>query len=174
MSAHYANIVAVSENLIHKYQTNNPFTIAKALGIEILYSDNLKQLKGMYCIIKRNRFIILNNKNSTEINRIVCAHELGHDRLHRAYTDRTSFREFTLCDMTSQYEYEANIFAANLLLSDNEMLEYIKNGYDVPQIAMATNTDINLVALKADSLIRNGYNLNKQVHNSKFLKNNLQ
>lgn len=170
MSAYYSNIIAASEKLIRKYQTNDPFIIAKALGIEILYSDKLKRLKGMYRIIKRNRFIILNSKNSTEINRIVCAHELGHDRLHKVYADSEAFQEFTLYDMSSQYEYEANIFAANLLLSNEAVLELVENGYDSLQIAMATNTDINLVALKVDLLIRNGYNLNKQSHNSKFLK----
>lgn len=170
MSAYYSNIIAASEKLIRKYQTNNPFVIAKALGIEILYSDNLNRLKGMYQIINRNRFIILNSKNSSEINRIVCAHELGHDRLHSSYATSKSFQEFTLYDTSSQYEYEANIFAANLLLSNEEVLEYIKNGYNSLQIAMATSTDINLVALKVDLLIRNGYSLNKQLHNSKFLK----
>lgn len=170
MSAYYANIAACSIDLIRKYGTRDPFAIAKALGIEILYSDDMNRLKGMYRIIKRNRFIILNSKNSSEMNRIVCAHELGHDRLHRDFAKTTPLQEFMLYDMASRHEYEANIFAANLLLDDDEMLEYIKNGYDTLQIAKATETDINLVALKVDYLIRNGYNLKKQEHNNKFLK----
>ena len=104
------------------------------------------------------------------MNRIVCAHELGHDRLHRNFAKDTLFQEFMLYNMASRHEYEANIFAANLLLDDDEVLEYIKNGYDTLKIASATETDINLVALKVDYLIRNGHNLIKQEHNSKFLK----
>ena len=167
---YYTNIAACSKGLIKKYKTNDPFVIAKALGIEILYSDDLKRLKGMYRVIKRNRFIILNNKNSPEMSRIVCAHELGHDQLHREFAKNTPFQEFVLYDMASRHEYEANVFAANLLLDDSEVLEYIENGYDTLQIASATETDINLVALKVDYLIRNGHNLIKQEHNSKFLK----
>ena len=72
--------------------------------------------------------------------------------------------------MTSRREYEANIFAANLLLDDREILKYIKEGYDTLQIAKMTYTDINLVALKVDFLIRNGYYLKSQDYNSGFLK----
>ena len=43
-------------------------------------------------------------------------------------------------------------------------------GMDTVQIAAATETDINLVALKADSLIRAGYALRKQPHDSRFLR----
>ncbi len=170
MSNYYASIAKCSNGLIRKYGTRDPFVIAKSLGIEILYCSGLNRLKGMYRIIKRNRFIILNEKNSPEMNRIVCAHELGHDRLHRDFAKSTPIQEFMLYDMASRHEYEANIFAASLLLDDGEVLEYIANGYDTLQIAKATKTDINLVALKVDYLIRNGHDLVKQEHNSKFLK----
>ena len=170
MNAYYADIAACSDKLIKKFNTRDPFVIAEGLGITIIYSDKLKRLKGMYRIIKRNRFIFLNSKNTNEMNRIVCAHELGHDRLHRDFAKTTPIQEYMLYDMASRHEYEANIFAANLLLDDKEVLEYIENGYDTLQIASATETDINLVALKVDYLIRNGYNLNKQEHNNKFLK----
>ena len=49
-------------------------------------------------------------------------------------------------------------------------LEYIYKGYDTERIAQITNTDINLVALKADILIHKGYKLNEQGYDSKFLK----
>ena len=48
-------------------------------------------------------------------------------------------------------EYEANMFAAQVALPDEEILEYIYGGYDVGQIARAMCSDINLVALKAVS-----------------------
>jgi Zn-dependent peptidase ImmA (M78 family) len=104
------------------------------------------------------------------MNAIVCAHELGHDQLHRVLAKDTPFQEFMLYDMASRTEYEANIFAAELLLDTGSVLEYVKNGYDSLQIASATGTDINLVALKVDSLIRSGYDLREQPHDSKFLK----
>jgi len=156
--------------LMDMFDTRDPFRIASKLGIEIMYTDALKRLKGMYRVIKRNRFIILNSKNSDKMNRIVCAHELGHDRLHREYAKENTLKEFMLYDMSTRQEYEANVFAASLLLDDETMLEYIKNGYDAEQIASATRTDINLVALKVDTLIREGYPLREQWYDSRFLR----
>lgn len=159
-----------SKKLVRTYKTNDPFEIALSLGINVIYSPDLKRLKGMYRIIKRNRFIILNENNTDSMNRIVCAHELGHDQFHREFAKTSAIQEFMLYDMTSRREYEANIFAANLLLDDKEILDFISMGYDSLQIANATSTDINLVALKVDHLIRSGYTLNSLEHNSKFLK----
>lgn len=170
MENYFTDITARSRRLIKRYGTRDPFIIAEKLGIEIVYADELKRLKGMYRVIKRNRFIFLNSANSHAMNAIVCAHELGHDQLHREYAKTTPIQEFMLYDMASRREYEANIFAADLLLDDKEVLDYIDKGYDTLQIAKATYTDINLVALKVDWLIRNGYYLNKQEHDNKFLK----
>ena len=60
---------------------------------------------------------------------------------------------------------------ARLLLSDEEILDYIYHyRFDSEQIARATHTDINLVALKVAHLIEKGYKLRALEHNSKFLK----
>ena len=39
-------------------------------------------------------------------------------------------------------EYEANIFASQISLPDDEILEYIESGYDIQQIARAMHSDI--------------------------------
>lgn len=155
---------------MNRYDTRDPFHIASKLGVEIIHTNTLKSLKGMYRVIKRNRFIILNSNNSHKMNRIVCAHELGHDCLHRDYAKKNVLKEFMLYDISTRQEYEANVFAAALLLDDETMLEYVKDGYDAEQIASATGTDINLVALKIDTLIREGYPLREQWYNSRFLR----
>ena len=170
MKNYFNDITARTQKLIQKFGTRDPFAIAKNLDIDIIYASNFGKLKGMYRVIQRNRFIFLNVKNNDRLNTIVCAHELGHDQLHRQFAKETPFQEFMLYDMASRTEYEANIFASELLLDTKSVIEYVKNGYDALQIANATETDINLVALKVDSLIRNGYDLKEQPHNSKFLK----
>ena len=40
--------------------TRDPFQIAKELGISVLLCEDFGSLKGMYRVIKRNRFIFLN------------------------------------------------------------------------------------------------------------------
>jgi len=164
------DIVRRARALCRRCGTRDPFALAAALGIHILYADTLHRLKGMYCVIKRNRFIILNAENGSQLGRIVCAHELGHDQLHRDFAGNHAMPELMLYDMSVRREYEANVFAAELLLDDGEMLDLIAEGMDAAQIAAATETDVNLVALKADSLIRAGYALRGQEHNAKFLR----
>lgn len=72
----------------------------------------------------------------------------------------------------NRMEYEANIFALQASLPDDTILEYIENGYDIQQIVRAMSSDINLVALKVDTFIAQGYQLRKQEHRSDFLKYN--
>ena len=67
-------------------------------------------------------------------------------------------------------EYEANVFAAQVSLPDDEILDYIYAGYDIGQIAKMMESDINLVALKADALIAKGYSFRSQEHRNNFLK----
>jgi len=70
----------------------------------------------------------------------------------------------------NRMEYEANLFAAQISLSDEDFLELAERGYDTQQIARALNSDINLVALKAGTLISQGYRLRQQEHCNDFLR----
>ena len=76
-----------------------------------------------------------------------------------------------LYDMRSKPEYEANIVAAEILLDNDELLDYIYYyRYSAEQIARAMHTDINLVALKIAHLNELGYDLRPIEHRCNFLK----
>jgi len=157
--------------LVKRCGTRDPFKIAKEIGVNIMFVDNLSKLKGVYRVIKRNRWIFINSNLSPKMQRIVCAHELGHDQLHRHLAKGDGLVEFMLYDMQSRPEYEANIVASEILLPDDEVLEYIYGyQYDAEQIARAMSSDINLVALKVARLNQKGYNLNQIESKSDFLK----
>lgn len=164
-------VVARADEITKKYNTRDPFKLVNDLGISLFYCDFLKQ-KGAYKVILRNRFIFLNQNLDEVSKKIVLLHEIGHDILHRSEAVKVGgFREFNIFDMRdNRMEYEANVFAAQVELDDDEFLEYCNMGYDIQQIAMAMNSDINLVALKTDILISQGYRLQKQEHKSNFLK----
>ena len=70
-------------NLVKRCNTRDPFKIAEAIGVKVMFVDNFEKLKGVYRVIKRNRWIFINSNLSERMQRIVCAHELGHDQLHR-------------------------------------------------------------------------------------------
>ncbi len=161
----------IGESLVRRYGTRDPFKIAKELGINVIFCDNFGSLKGMYRVIKRNRFIFINKALSSRMKAIVCAHELGHDLLHRQLARANGLHEFMLYDMDTRAEYEANIIAAEILIDTDDLLEYIYNyHYSAEQIARALHTDINLVALKIAHLTQIGYDLRSIDHKSDFLK----
>lgn len=147
------------QSKIKKSRTRNPFTIAEDNGIMLIFDSNLNKMKGMYTIIKRNRIIILNDNMPERMQQIVCAHELGHDALHRQFAKDGGLREFMLYDMKSRPEYEANMYAADLLLDDEEVMGLAKDGYDMQQVAGMLNTDINLIGLKMASMNYRGFDL---------------
>lgn len=169
MSAEHLTLVG--NRLIKRCGTRDPFEIAADIGVEVLFCKDFGSLKGMYRVIKRNRFIFINNDLPGWLQRIVCAHELGHDQLHRQFAQDSPIREFMLYDMRSKPEYEANIVAAEILLNNDELLDYIYYyRYSAEQIARAMHTDINLVALKIAHLNELGYDLRPIEHRSNFLK----
>ena len=103
---------------------------------------------------------------------MVCGHEIGHDTLHRALAKaNNSLPEFVLFDMRTKHEYEANALAAHLLIDEDELIEYLREGYDVVQLSGMMNTNINLMLVKLNEMNRMGWRLNiPYVPRSDFLK----
>ena len=49
-------LTVVGERLVKRFGTRDPFQIATGLGISVKLCDRYNSLKGMYMVIKRNRF----------------------------------------------------------------------------------------------------------------------
>ena len=129
---------------------------------------NFTTQKGAYIYIARNSYILLKNDLPEPMRSIVILHEIGHHMLHKDIAK--SFKEFNIFDPTGNImEYEANLFAAQVMLPDNDTVELIKQGYSVTHIAVSLNTDPNLVALKATELERWGLALNIPDFKTNFL-----
>ena len=90
------------EKLVKRCGTRDPFEIARQLGIEVIFHSNFGSMKGMYRVVRRNRFIFINRDLTPQMQRIVCAHELGHDQLHRNLAKTGALQEFMLYDMTTK------------------------------------------------------------------------
>jgi Zn-dependent peptidase ImmA (M78 family) len=113
--------------IVKKYKSNNPFTIAKLKGIVLLYAD-LGETLGFYFYDSRIKFININNKLDENLQRFVCAHELGHAVLHPK--SNTPFLKRQTLFSTDKIEREANEFAVHLLLH-GENLEDYETKYDI-------------------------------------------
>lgn len=169
-----SKIVEKANQIYKRCNSRDPYAIADDLGIKIIECPFNSQ-RGAYKVIKRNRFIFIKEDLDQVMKNIVLLHEIGHDILHRSEATRIGgLQEFEIFNMrNNRMEYEANIFASQLGLDDDEFLKYCEYGYDVQQIAAAMNSDINLIALKADTLISQGYRLRRQEHRNDFLKYNI-
>ena len=66
--------------------------------------------------------------NKHPARRLVCAHEIGHDRFHRHLAIMNpQAQELISYDMSSKQEREVNVFAAEILLPDDEVIKLINN-----------------------------------------------
>ena len=160
-----------ANRIVRQCGTRNADRIANELGLIVMPRDFTRQ-KGAYMVIEQNRYIFINKNLHPVMHNIVLLHEIGHDCLHRSEAIKIGgLKEFNIFDMGDQrMEYEANMFAEQIALPDDEVLEYIYAGYDVGQIARAMRSDINLVALKVAELNTRGYRFREQEHRNDFLK----
>ena len=142
----------IPPKLISRYGTRDPFRICREKDIEIMYRDDFIGQKGAFSLMLNVPFIFINNNLSDEMKRIVCAHELGHAMLHRKLCRKKknqTIYEYEIFDIRDNTEYEANIFAANLLIDEKEMNDYMTSyGYDIVQTARAMDLNVNLLLIK--------------------------
>lgn len=130
--------------LIKKYNTNDPFKIARSRGIEILF-ENLGSTRG-YFNKSFNIKIIHINENANEKDRLfICAHELGHAILHPEAN--TPFLKKHTLFTTDRIETEANIFAMSLI----QQRDYSFLAED--SLLFLENDDHQLINLVRDHLI---------------------
>ena len=151
-------IYDIVQDIMNKSKETDPFRIAEAHGIFIRY-DELGKLLGMYTIMQKCRFIIINKNLPYIWKRIVCAHELGHDTLHRHIAASRALQEFGYIDLTSKPEYEANIFAAELLINDDDVISLAQEKHDFGHIAAELNIEPNFLALKFRNMNMRGIDL---------------
>lgn len=156
-----SRLFTVPVELIKEFGTNDPFVIAqglrkfngKPIRIETSFVATKKQ-KGFCTRILNNYFIFVSQNLSEQMQRMVCGHELGHVLFHqdRLGYDRQgkpqSLVEWELFDIKDNTEYEANLFAANLLIDTDELKDMIYQGYDIVSIASAMNVNVNMMAIK--------------------------
>ena len=100
-------------NLILKYDTANPYQLAKCLKFDIYELDLPPAIRGFLVRPLRRKCIVLNVALSELQKNIVLCHELGHARLHSGYGYYLSINKpyYIPC----RRENEANEFAIRLL-----------------------------------------------------------
>lgn len=111
--------------LAQKYDIRDPFKICEIMDIHIHYKDLGTAIKAFYFYQSRIKNIVINSRSGSIVRRILCAHELGHAVLHGNLAAMRGFQEIELFDAIIPTEYEANIFAAELIIPNEELLELL-------------------------------------------------
>lgn len=133
----------MTDKLIKKYNTRDPFELAYHLNV-VIFEEELGHVNGFYQSCPKNKIIHLNKNLEPNKKRSVCAHELGHALLHCKLN--ILFLEKNTFLVTNRYENEANKFAAELLISDDIIYQY--KDFTIEQIAIAEELNIELLKLK--------------------------
>ncbi|MFB4185414.1 ImmA/IrrE family metallo-endopeptidase [Bacillus velezensis] len=120
--------------VIKEYGTNDVYQICESLGIYIL-KNKLGQANGFLQFDKpTNQYLIHINENLKN-EHFVIAHELGHYFLHK------NLNTFKILNCSSvlkdKLEHQANLFAAELILTDKMIFEALPfiEGFTIEQIA---------------------------------------
>lgn len=164
------NIKAYIQDLYQTYKTKDPDELAAALGLHIYERSDFNQLLGMYAIVDQRPCIFLNANLDSHTRKLILAHEIGHDQLHRKEAEKQGLVEFTLFNMTYRTEYEANVFAAHLLVDDDEVYDLALEGYDVVSISQMLKVNINLVLIKLHEMKKEGYEMREpEIPDKNFL-----
>lgn len=107
--------------LVRTYQTRNPFEMIKGMNV-ILVRCPLDGVRGFYQYFQRNNIIYIDESLTETEQMFVCAHEMGHMFLHKksnaVYMDSRTYLN------TNRFENEANLFAMELLVSDEFLADH--------------------------------------------------
>ncbi len=161
--------------LIRKYNTRDPFQLCDDLGIRIRYKDLGTVMKAYYFYQSRIKNIVLNVRSGNIVQKTLCAHELGHALLHGELAAMRGFQELELFDTTLRTEYEANMFAAELLIDDNELRELLNDSEkSFFGVAKELYVPAELLDFKFRILKNKGYHLEAPyIARSDFLKGDI-
>jgi len=159
-------IDALVTGLRKTHGSSDPFILAGNEGFKLFYKE-LGGLLGFYCSVLGTGVICLNNRIDDDVARMVAAHELGHGLLHSGTDAGSICPDYSLWSSKSRTEYEANAFAAHLLIPTEKLLSRLdelacdpgSTGDTPASLAAYFSCDENLLLIKIKELRRMGKRL---------------
>lgn len=109
--------------IVRQFGTRNPLEIAESIGCIIVYYP-LVGVRGFYHYFQRNHIIYVDERLPEHLALFVIAHELGHVFLHK--NSNALFMDTRTHFVTNKYENEANLFAMDLLVSDEDIEAHLE------------------------------------------------
>ena len=154
------HIFAQVQRLQKKYRTSDPFELMDVMNVVTMFSDSYSRngLKGFCMIQNRTKYVVINNRLPDEEQRVVAAHELGHIVVHNTDLMVGAFKDDDIYMATGKKEREANFFAADFLIADEEVIELMKTcDANFFNVAKALSIPAPFFAFKLYSMVERGY-----------------
>lgn len=158
----------MASEVSEKYGGKDIFETAANSGANV-WMRRLGGLKGFYLFENGKRYIVINEEIDKVLKTVVCAHELGHDMLHRELSGE-GIRENTLFLSGNKTEREANLFAAEMLISDEDILSEIFEYNSIDALSAEIGYPEALIRFKLEILAFKGHKFNFDGAASDFLK----
>ncbi len=137
------NIHKLVNTIVKKYNSRNPFDIVRERNVILVYAP-LIDVRGFYQYFQRNHIIYIDENLSESEQTFVCAHELGHMFLHKKAN--AVYMDTKTCFNTNKYEIEANLFASELLISDDILTE--NQHLTLPQLSRLLGYEQEFIKLR--------------------------
>ena len=157
----YALICEAVERLKKKYKETDLFKLCTAMGIIVIpmsLGTGADAIKGFFMEKSRIKTITVNSDLPMIIQKIIIAHEIGHAVLHKTKAVH-AFHEVALFDSSSRMEKEANLFAAELLMEDDDVLEMMNSDTTFFSAAASLNVPMELLDFKFRLMKWKGYKM---------------
>lgn len=142
------------QELVKQFNTRDPLELAGFLGVQVKVMRETKSLLGVYSVISGCPYIFI-PENVGYLKKTILAHELGHHELHADHVkEGAAFHENRVFYPMTPLELEANIFAAHLLIPDEEIYQLIREAEDDRELAGLLEVDLNLLHLKISEMAK--------------------
>lgn len=134
--------------VVGRHGSRDPFFICERLNIEIIYYHFSENIKGFFVKdnLKRQFIIAINSRLPPRTRKAVLSHELGHAYLHPELS-RYYIKRNTLFS-TDKFEREADIFAAELLVPDIELIKHLKERSTLLKMSYELDVPLELLRIK--------------------------
>ncbi len=161
-------IISLAHDVRKRCKGRSIYETAENAGVKVWHRP-LGGLKGFYICENGIRYIVINDALDEMTSRVVCAHELGHDMMHRELSVG-GIRESTMFLDGNKTEREANLFAAELLINDKDIISELQYTNSPEAAAYELGVPAELLQYKLELLAYKGYDVNYTAVNNDFLK----
>lgn len=126
--------------------------VANLLGYSVFQADLGASIAGMVEKNAQEAKIYINKNELPERQRFTIAHEIGHILLHHKGGQDIEFTDYRNNDRYDQKEFEADNFAAALLMPRDRSLEVWNNTQDVDNFARFMKVSRKAAAIRLINL----------------------